>query len=160
MNQYKFYCSPINEMQIQSIEGQTIEKYIGKPIVLLTLQFGRLNAESSFFEVVFDAQTRLLQRVNPINWHEIKPEVIKHINEVNEMAFRELEERGKEVEQTTLSRMELQEVIDRSTLYGQSFKDKLLELLEQFPIKVEYLDADSKESTSDIISYRKVSLPQ
>ena len=158
MNIFKFYAKSDKESKVPSLQilpGQEIEKYLGRRNVVVKIP--RIYRDINFFELIFNPITLLLEDVRPIDWHDIKPEVIHHGHENNLATLQETIEYKKDKEFEVIEKIEVQEVVDRCVIYGESFKEALRELLLQFPIKVEYsMDGvDVQEDASKRILYRK-----
>ena len=158
MNIFKFYAKSDKESKIPSLQilpGQEVEKYLGRENILVKIP--RIYRDINFFELIFNPLTLTLQDVRPIDWHDIKPEVIHHAYENNLATLQETIEYKKGKEFEVIEKIEVQEVVDRCVIFGESFKEALRELLLQFPIRVEYsMDGlDSTDAPVERILYRK-----
>ena len=141
---YKFYVKKIanelNRYKLTPIDGQDMKYYVKREHLFLLFK-GKMESfkDYEYFEVIFDAVTLALNEIRPIETTEIKHAALKHAIDINKANEQELKEYSKSQEELPgMSNYQIQEVIERSLLYGKEFMTELMELLDKYPIKIEY----------------------
>lgn len=153
---FKFYMkktSPVDAKKVilEALDGQDMQNYVGRNMI----KGKRLKpdiAHNDIFEVIFCANSLTVKDIRGIEFAEgetIRPEVIKHANDVNTKTEQDLKELAKDSEvRTCMTLDQIQDIIDTSNLYGQEFLKPLMALLEEFPIKVDMVKVDEADEAA------------
>jgi len=131
-----------------------MKNYIGRDFLNVFLTNEQENCE--IFEVIFNATSLSVIAFRGIEG-EIKPEIIKHANDVNIKTEQDLKEYQKNNETLPgITAEQIQDIIDRSHLYGQDFLKAVFALFDDFPIKVEMVKVQEDDKASSIRKVTKI----
>jgi len=151
---FKFYlkkkvnANNSRKIFLEAIEGQEMQHYVGRSI-LRGIYLKPEIAHNEIFEVIFCANSLSILDIRGIEGDSIRPEVIKHANDVNNKTEQDLKEIAKNNEiRPCMTLDQIQDIIDTSNLYGQDFLKQLMIFLEDFPIKVEMVKVEESDSAA------------
>jgi hypothetical protein len=154
---YKFYAKrmDLDNSKAEIVPLQNYEKFLGREEIEIPLL--KSYEEYNCFEIIYDASTLLVYELRGINTEEIRIDLIKHANDINKHTYQEMSQFRKGLEEEKISKLIIQDVIDRILIFGEDFSLELNQLLKQYPITVEYVKGTNKEGKEEGVRFiRKV----
>lgn len=97
-------------------------------------------------EILFDAESGRETIIRGVARDSIRHEALKDATDMNESVYFEINHDKSEKEKMhVISKDDIQGIIDRIILYGDSFKDNLEKLCNEYPINVEYVKYEDND---------------
>jgi len=146
---YKFYAKrmDLDKNQAEIVPLQNCEKFLGREYIEIVIP--KIYEEFNCFEIIYDASTLLVHELRGINTEEIRFDLIKHANDINKNTYQEMSQFRKTLEEEKISKLIIQDVIDRILIYGDKFNLELNQLLKNYPIVVEYVKGTNEKNEEE-----------
>ena len=114
---YKFYAKrmDLDNNKAEIVPLQNCEKFLGREDIEIFIP--KIYNEFNCFEIIYDASTILIHELRGINTEEIRIDLIKHANDINKHTYQEMSQFRKTLEEEKISKLIIQDVIDRILIY-------------------------------------------